>query len=280
MEEARLQDELSTASEYLGARLGRDIPVFVFTGTGLSGILSQARTITSIPYAEVPHMVMPGVDGHAGVLDIVEMEGRQVGLFKGRFHHYEGRSMWDITFPVRCAARLGSKAMIFINAAGGLREDMEVGDVIPISDHIYQFPDQPLRGLNSDVWGPRFPDPKSLWTPSLRREAEHLLAQHHKKTKPGVYVGLPGPALETLAELRFWKNNGVDLVGMSTLPEAIVAQQCAQMVVGLSAVTNIVDPEREVEEVELADVIAGSKRALPIINNILPGLISSVFKNH
>jgi purine-nucleoside phosphorylase len=280
MEEARLYEELNTASDYLKTRLGQNISVFVFTGTGLSGILPQARSITSIPYGEVPHLVQPGVEGHAGVLEIVEVEGQKVGLFKGRFHHYEGRTMWEITFPVRCAARLGSKLMVFINAAGGLREDMEVGDVIPISDHIYQFPDQPLRGLNRAVWGPRFPDPKSLWTAELRSEALRLLALHHKETQAGVYVGLPGPALETLAELRFWKNNGADLIGMSTLPEAIVAQQCGQMISGLSAVTNIVDPAREVEEVELADVIAGSKRALPILNKILPGLISSVFKNH
>lgn len=272
MSEASRWLECQDASEYLENRLTKIPEWAIVTGTGLSGIRSHFKVLDTIPYLDIPNMPSTTVSSHEPEVCLVDIEGTKALLFCGRFHHYEGRSMHEVTFAIRICQGLNISKIILTNAAGGLHQKYATPEIVTLSDHIYLLPDNPLRGLTMEEWGDRFPDPKFIYDLELRSKARSYLMDHNLPGREGIYACVTGPALETRAELRYLKTIGADLIGMSTVPEVLVAAQCRMKVLALSVVTNVVDPDQRMTEVELEDVIAISEKIGPQ----LAGLISHV----
>lgn len=263
MSEATRLLECQQASEYLSNRLSANPQMAIFCGTGLSAISEHFDVLEIIPYSDIPNMPSPSVSSHQPELRVLRSNNTVFLLFGGRFHHYEGRTMHEIVFPVRICQGLGIKTVIFTNAAGGLHSQYHPGEIVLIRDHINLLPDNPLRGLTLPEWGDRFPDPKSIYDLELRGKVRSHGLNKGIHIKEGVYACLSGPNLETRAELKHLKIIGADLVGMSTVPEILVAAQARMTIIGLSVVTNIVDPDAPMDEVTLEDVIAASQKAVP-----------------
>lgn len=219
--------------------------VAITLGSGLSEAFGQMTQGTSVSCDEIPGFPVPRVAGHAGDLWIGPLAGRTVVLQRGRVHFYEGYGMEDVVFATRLFAKLGVRTLIVTNAAGAIRQDIAAGDIVLISDHINMLGANPLRGANLDDLGPRFPDLTTAYTPSLRALAHQVAASLGLRVKDGVYVAAPGPSYETPAEIRAFRAMGADLVGMSTVPEVIVAAHAGMQVLGISLATNLaagVDP--------------------------------------
>ncbi|MGB9885902.1 MAG: purine-nucleoside phosphorylase [Moorellales bacterium] len=208
-------------------------------GSGLGEVVESLEVKVTVPFSEVPHFPPVTVPGHQGRL-LAGYWGRwPVLVFQGRFHYYEGYSLAQVTFPVRILAALGAKAIILTNAAGGLREDWRVGDLMLIRDHLNFMGDNPLRGLTDPRLGPRFPGLGEAYDPELRRRAKAAAERRGLPLREGVYAAVPGPSYETPAEARFLRAAGADAVGMSTVPEVIVARQVGLRVLAVSCLTNI-----------------------------------------
>jgi len=209
-------------------------------GSGLGAFAGNLSDPVAIPYAGIPNFpVSTGVVGHAGELVLGSTGGTPVAVLSGRIHFYEGRPIQDTVFPVRTLARLGVKAVVLTNAAGGVRRTFRPGDLMLISDHINGFGTNPLVGLNEEGLGPRFPDMTAVYDPALRRLARSASRQVRVPLKEGVYIGLHGPSYETPAEIRAIRRLGADAVGMSTVPEAIALRHAGARVLGISTITNM-----------------------------------------
>ena len=229
--------------------------VGLILGSGLGALADEITDRIEIPYTDIPNMKTSTVKGHAGKLIMGSLEGKKVMAFKGRIHYYEGYSMQDITFPVRLMQGLGAKFMVITNACGGVREDLEAGDLMIIKDHINLMGDNPLMGVNDDELGPRFPDMSNPYNRDLQKMAAGVLTEMGKKPIYGVYAAVPGPNYETYAETRYIKLIGADAIGMSTVPEVIVASHAGIHVVGVSCVTDVIhEPGVEVSHEEVLDV--------------------------
>ncbi len=209
-------------------------------GSGLGAFAENLVNRIAIPYDQIPHFpVSTGVVGHAGELVLGRVAATPVVVLSGRVHFYEGRPMSDVVFPARVLARLGVRAVILTNAAGGVRLSFKAGDLMLISDHINAFGTNPLIGLNEDALGPRFPDMSTVYDPRLRRLVKEAARKLRIPLREGVYVGLHGPSYETPAEIRMWRRLGADAVGMSTVPEAIALRHAGVKVLGISTITNM-----------------------------------------
>jgi purine-nucleoside phosphorylase len=209
-------------------------------GSGLGAFAANLTDPVVIPYAHIPNFpVSTGVVGHAGELVLGSCSGTAVAVMSGRIHFYEGQPMQDVVFPVRALARLGVKAVVLTNAAGGVRLTFRPGDLMLISDHINGLGTNPLVGPNEDGLGPRFPDMTAVYDPALRRLARAAARQVRVPLKEGVYIGLHGPSYETPAEIRAIRRLGADAVGMSTVPEAIALRHAGVRVLGISTITNM-----------------------------------------
>ena len=234
---------LARLDETVGAiRTRRDgtPSVGLVLGSGLGSFADNLANRLSIPYAEIPNFpVSTGVVGHAGELVLGQVGQTPVAVLSGRVHFYEGRPMAETVFPARVLARLGAKAVVLTNAAGGLRLTFKPGDLMLLSDHINGFGTNPLIGPNEEALGPRFPDMSSVYDPALRRIAKAAARQLRIPLKEGVYVGLHGPSYETPAEIRTLRRLGADAVGMSTVPEAIALRHAGVRVLGISTITNM-----------------------------------------
>jgi purine-nucleoside phosphorylase len=249
--------------------------VGIILGTGLGGLAAQVESSTAIPYAEIPHFPVSTVESHAGQLVSGRLRGVEVVAMEGRFHYYEGYSMQEVTFPVRVMRSLGVEVLIVTNAAGGMNPHFELADVVVIEDHINLMGDNPLRGRNDDDLGPRFPDMAAPYDRSLinlaQKSALELAIPCHK----GVFVAVTGPNLETRAEYRMLRGMGADVVGMSTIPEVIVAVHGGLRVLGFSIVTDVCLPDA-LEPVDIRRIIEvagrGGERLTKLIERVLEQL--------
>lgn len=274
MSESKRWQNCQEAGAFLNQILRHKPDLAIITGTGLSGIVSYFDLIQTIPYSDIPNMPKPSVSSHQPELYLVDINGKTVMIFGGRFHYYEGHSMYDVVFPVRIAQCMGIDQLIVTNAAGGLHSHYHPSEVVLVRDHIYMIPEHPLRGLTLSEWGNRFPDPKSIYDLAWRTKARDGALQRLTPMKEAVYACLQGPSLETPAELKLLKTVGADLVGMSSIPEVLAASQIPMRVAVLSVVTNIVDPDAPMDEVELQDVIDAANEALPILAQTIKDILN------
>ncbi|MFC0183621.1 purine-nucleoside phosphorylase [Pseudarcicella hirudinis] len=247
----------------------------VILGTGLGALVNEIEIHHEIPYEEIPHFPVSTVETHKGKLILGTIAGKNVVCMQGRFHFYEGYSMKQVTFPVRVMKKLGIEKLIVSNASGGLNPDFQVSDLMIIEDHISLFmPENPLTGRNIDQMGDRFPDMSEVYDPEMIRKADKIASSKGIKIRKGVYVMVSGPQLETKAEYRLLRNLGADAVGMSTIPEIIIARQMEMACFGVSVITDLCIPET-LEKAELSQIIANAAKAEPALTLIIKELISS-----
>jgi len=270
-----LAAKIQEAAQFIRSRWATKPRVGLILGTGLGGLASQISEAVKIPYGEIPHMPESTVESHAGQLVCGTLAGQPIVAMEGRFHFYEGYSMQEVTFPVRVMKELGAEILVVTNAAGGMNHLYDLADVCIIEDHINLMGDNPLRGRNDASLGPRFPDMCAPYDAELMKQACDIALElgipHHK----AVFSAVTGPNLETRAEYRFLRNIGADLVGMSTVPEVIVAAHAGLRVLGFSIVTDICLPDA-LEPVELPKILAvaaiGGERLSRLIPKILERL--------
>jgi len=240
----------------------------IVLGTGLGMLGDRIESATRIPYESLPHFPVSTVDTHAGELILGTIAGKSVIALSGRFHKYEGYSLQEVTFPIRVVKALGIHTLIVSNAAGGLSPEFNAGDLMVITDHINFMNDNPLIGLNDDSLGPRFPDMSEPYTRKLIDLAEKMAAEENIQLHRGVYLGCTGPCLETRAEYRFMRTIGADAVGMSTVPEVIVAVHAGLQVLGFSAITDLCIPET-LQPADINTIIAYANAAEPLLTKIV-----------
>ncbi len=260
MEVKEYVKRVNDAVEYLKGKISESPRIAIILGSGLGGIAEAVEEPISIPYSEIPGFPVSTAPGHKGELVFGKLHGKSVVLMNGRFHYYEGYSMKEVTFPIRVFQLLGVEVLIVTNAAGGLNPDFQVGVPMIIVDHINLMGDNPLIGPNVDEWGPRFPDMSEAYDKDLVKLALEVAKELGIKVFQGVYVGLAGPNFETAAEYRMLRKLGADAVGMSTVPEVIVAKHGGLKVLGLSAITDKGDPDN-LQPLTAEEVLENAERA-------------------
>ena len=243
----------------------------IILGTGLGQLASEISDKTEIPYSEIPNFPVSTVEGHSGKLIFGKLGGVDILAMQGRFHYYEGYSMKEVTFPVRVMYELGIKMLFVSNASGGMNPKFNVGDLMVITDHINFFPEHPLRGKNFPT-GPRFPDMHKTYDPLLIKLAFDIAREKRIPVQHGVYVGVQGPTFETPAEYKMYRILGGDAVGMSTVPEVIVAHHCGIRTFGISVITDLGGFDEPVE-VSHEEVQEAAKKAQPFMTEIMRDLI-------
>lgn len=245
----------------------------IILGTGLGSLVNEITEKYEVQYKDIPNFPLSTVEGHSGKLIFGKLGDKEIMAMQGRFHYYEGYSMKEVTFPVRVMRELGIKTLFVSNAAGGMNPEFEIGDLMIITDHINTFPEHPLRGRNID-YGPRFPDMSEAYSRDLIAQAKAIAAEKGIRVVEGVYVGLSGPTFETPAEYRYYRIIGGDAVGMSTVPEVIVAKHCGIRVFGMSVITDL-GVEGKIVEVTHEEVQAAADKAQPLMTEIMRTLINS-----
>lgn len=247
----------------------------IILGTGLGGLVNEINIIDEIPYHEIPNFPVSTVVGHSGKLIFGELGGKQVVAMQGRFHYYEGYNMQEVTFPVRVMKFLGIERLFVSNASGGVNPDFEIGEIMIINDHINLFPAHPLTGKNEDSLGPRFPDMSEAYDKGMIALAQKIAHENSIRVAEGVYAGLTGPTLETPAEYKYVRVIGADTVGMSTVPEVIVARHMGIPCFAISIITDLGVPGK-IMEVTHEDVIQVAKKQEPKMTLIMRELIARV----
>ena len=233
-------EQYQQSAQALQQRLGDFRPrVLLILGSGLGALADAVENPVCVPYAEVPHMKRSTAPDHKGQFVFGKLSGQNVAVMQGRLHTYEGWSFQDVSYPVRVLRLLGAEAMIVTNAAGAVNTSFSAGDIMLITDHIKLFGVSPLCGPNLEEFGPRFPDMSHVYTPALRDVARQTAKALEISLREGVYMYFPGPQYETPAEVRLARTLGADAVGMSTVPEAIVAAHCGMQVLGFTLCTNM-----------------------------------------
>lgn len=234
--------------------------VGIVLGTGLGKLINEIEIEVEIPYEEIPNFPVATVEFHSGKLIYGKLEGKQVLAMSGRFHYYEGYTMQQITFPIRVMKFLGVKKLLLSNAAGCMNLDWKKGDLMLLDDHINLLPDNPLFGKNMDELGPRFPDMSAPYDPKLNTHLKQIASDLNIPLHEGVYVAVGGPNLETRAEYRMLRMLGADAVGMSTVPEVIVANHMEMPCCCVSVLTDECDPDN-LKPVDINDIIATAEKA-------------------
>jgi purine-nucleoside phosphorylase len=247
--------------------------VGIILGTGLGSLAEQIQTEATLDYEEIPHFPRSTSVGHTGQLVCGRLEGVPVAAMEGRFHAYEGYSHRQITFPVRVMRALGADVLIVSNACGGMNPQYAQGDIVVIEDHINLMLGNPLVGVNDEQLGPRFPDMCAPYDRELIDRALEIARRENFVAHKGVYVAVTGPNLETRAEYRFLRTIGADVVGMSTVPEVLVAVHAGMRVLGLSIVTDLCLPDA-LKPVDIDDILATAARAEPNLRKIVLGVLS------
>lgn len=269
-------EKIKETASFLHSRVEGDMPrIAIILGTGLGALVDHIEDKQYIPFTEIPNMPVSTVEGHSGNLIFGRLAGKRVIAMQGRFHYYEGYDMKQVTFPVRVFQAIGVSTLFVSNAAGGMNKEFKVGDIMTITDHINLFPENPLRGKNYSELGPRFPAMTEAYDPGLMAEADTVASNLGIRLMHGVYVGTPGPTFETPAEYEYFRVIGGDAVGMSTVPEVIVANHAGMRVYGISVITDLGGKDiKEVpthEEVQLA-----AQKAQPNMLAIIKGLVASI----
>jgi purine-nucleoside phosphorylase len=268
-------EKIKATANFIKERIQASPEVGIILGTGLGGLVNEIEILDSIPYHEIPNFPVSTVDGHAGRLIYGKLGDKEVLAMQGRFHFYEGYDMKEVTFPVRVLKYVGISHLFVSNASGGLNPDWKVGEIVIINDHINFFPEHPLRGKNNNELGPRFPDMSACYDKRLCNKAKLIALQHNIEIKEGVYVGVSGPTFETPAEYKMFRILGADVVGMSTVPEVIVAVHMGLKVFGISIVTDSGVPG-EIVEISHEEVQEVAMKAEPKMTLIMKELIQSI----
>ena len=243
----------------------------VILGSGLGNLVNELTDTYEIAYKDIPHFPVSTVEGHSGRLIFGKLGRKDIMAMQGRFHYYEGYSMKEVTFPVRVMRELGIQTLFVSNAAGGTNPTFEIGDLMIITDHINFFPEHPLRGKNIS-YGPRFPDMSEAYDRTLIARAKEIANQKGITLREGIYIGTQGPTYETPAEYRMFARWGADAVGMSTVPEVIVANHCGIRVFGMSVITDL-GVEGKIVEVSHEEVQRAADAAQPRMTAIMREMI-------
>lgn len=268
-----LYDHIQQSVQYIRSRTRIQPRIGLILGTGLGNLTDDIVVETEIEYADIPHFAVSTVEGHKGRLVLGHLDNIPVVCMAGRFHYYEGYSMQQVTFPVRVMKFLGIERLVVSNASGGLNPDYQAGDIVFIKDHINSMPENPLRGVNDERLGPRFPDMLRTYDRDLNARGLEIARQHHIRAHEGVYFALQGPNMETPAEYRFMHQAGADIVGMSTVPEVIVAKQMNLPLLVVSIVANQGNPEVSSGETTLEEVMAVMTAAEPGMRLVVRALM-------
>jgi purine-nucleoside phosphorylase len=247
----------------------------IILGTGLGGLIHEIEVEHAIPYSEIEGFAQTTVPGHKGQLVFGTLKGKKIIAMQGRFHFYEGYTMAEITFPVRVLKMLGVKTLIVSNASGGMNPAFSVGEIMLITDHINFFSTNPLIGPNDDKMGPRFVDMSETYSKRLLELARKVAHKNNIKVSEGVYVGLTGPCFETPAEYKFLWRMGADAVGMSTVPEVIVAKHAGMEVFGISIISDL-GVEGQIEKVTHEEVLKVAREKEPLIATIVRELVGKL----
>lgn len=266
-------EKIKEAVSYIQNLYGDAPEVGIVLGTGLGGLVSEINVEKEIAYNFIPHFPVSTVESHFGKLIFGTIGNKKVVAMQGRFHYYEGYSMFDITFPIRVLKMLGIQSLYISNAAGGMNLSFKKGDLMIIDDHINMQPANPLVGPNMESMGPRFPDMSRPYDPGLIERAKEIAKEENITAHVGVYVSVAGPMLETRAEYRYLRLIGADVVGMSTVPEVIVANHMGLRTFAISVITDECDPDH-LEPVDVADIIATAGEAEPRLTRILSRMIT------
>jgi purine-nucleoside phosphorylase len=270
-----LHERAVDSAAFLVDRAGPFPEIAVVLGSGMGDFVAVMTNATTIPYATIPHFPTTTVAGHHGNLVVGSIGTARVAAFQGRFHSYEGHDLSAVTFPVRVMQALGVKTLILTAATGGIRADLRPGDLVALSDHLNLIGANPLRGPNDDRLGPRFPDMSSVYSARLRELATTEAAALGFALKRGVYACLPGPSYETPAEIRMLRTLGADVVGMSTVPEAIVARHAGMEVLAFALVSNAAAGISE-SPITHAEVLQAGEEAGPRLSALIGRVVGGI----
>ncbi len=262
-------------ADWLGQRLPAQPQAGIILGTGLGDLAASARVLWQAPYAEIPGFVASTAPSHKGNLILAELGGKTVIFLQGRFHYYEGHAMDSVVFPTRVLARLGVRALVVTNAAGSLREALEPGTIVQITDHINFMGVNPLIGVNDDSLGERFPSLNNVYDLSYRELCARIARREKIRLESGVYIGVSGPSLETRAECAAFALWGADLVGMSTVPEVIAARHAGMRVLAFSIVTNYSNLFHD-EQHSQAEIQTNAAVAAENLKKLIAGFLSEL----
>jgi purine-nucleoside phosphorylase len=270
--EDTLMERIEAARASVAPKIPAPPEVGIILGTGLGQFASAMPGAAVIPYESIPNFPTPSVESHAGELVVGTLGGRPTAVMSGRVHYYEGYSMREVTFPVRLLRALGAHTLIVTNAAGGMNPLYRAGDIVLTVDHINLMGDNPLRGSNEDALGPRFPDMSEPYSRELIALAQDVALAERIPLREGVFVGVAGPNLETRAEYRFLRWAGADLVGMSLIPETIVAVHGGMRVLAFAVITDLCLPDA-LEPADIGKILATAARTEPVLTRLVTKIL-------
>ncbi|MFO8055413.1 MAG: purine-nucleoside phosphorylase [Bacteroidales bacterium] len=270
-----MYETIQKTAEFIKSKTSLRPSIAIILGTGLGKLTQQIEVESTIEYKDIPNFPASTVSGHKGRLLFGRLNGKEVMAMQGRFHYYEGYSMQQITFPVRVMKFLGIEKLILSNASGGVNPDFKVGDLMIISDHINMMGDNPLIGPNDERLGPRFLDLSEPYDETLMDEVKSIARKNHIRYHTGIYMAIPGPTFETPAEYKFMRILGADAVGMSTVPETLVARHMDMKVFAVSVITDL-GIEGQIEKITFEEVIAAAKEAEPKLSLVISELMAHI----
>ena len=274
MEKTYLQ-KIEETAEFIRKEVGEMPDAAVILGTGLGDLVNHMEIKKEIDYKGIPNFPVSTVEGHSGKLIFGNLGGKYIMAMQGRFHYYEGYDMKQVTFPVRVMRQLGVDKLFVSNAAGGMNKEFKVGDVMIITDHINLFPENPLRGKDYEELGPRFPAMTEAYSKVMINLADDIARENQIRLMHGVYVGTPGPTFETPAEYEYFRIIGGDAVGMSTVPEVIVANHAGMTVFGISVITDL--GGKDITEVPThEEVQKAAVKAQPVMTTLMKAMMSRI----
>ncbi len=268
-------EKVKETVEFLKPKIKPGITIGIILGTGLGNLADQITEREEIPYKDIPNFPVSTVEGHSGKLITGKLGNTPVLAMQGRFHYYEGYSMKEVTFPVRVMQMLGIRHLILSNAGGGMNPGHNIGDLMIINDHINLFPENPLRGKNIEEWGARFPDMSEAYSKELIEKAKAIARKHNIEVCEGVYLGTPGPTYETPSEYACFRILGGDAVGMSTVPEVIVARHAGITCFAISIITDL-GVKGKIVEISHEEVQQVAKQKEPQMTLIIKELVNTI----
>jgi purine-nucleoside phosphorylase len=268
-------EKISQTARFLEEKGFTGASIAIVLGTGLGSFIDRVEVVQQISYNEIPHFPTSTVEFHKGKLILATVGNKKILIMQGRFHYYEGYSMQQITFPVRVFKELGITSLLLSNASGGMNPEYKKGDLVLLTDHINLQPENPLRGLNEPKLGPRFPDMSQPYDIRLNKIFIKTALDLSVPLKQGIYVAVPGPNLETRAEYRFLRMIGADMVGMSTVPEVIIANQIGLQCAAVSVITDECDPDN-LQPVNIEEIIAVAQKADQKLSSVFKGVIEQL----
>jgi len=273
---ANLLEKIKETSAFLKGRISKDYKYGIILGSGLGKLTKVIDVHFEIPYAEIPNFPLATVKGHGCTLIFGELGGKNIVALNGRFHYYEGYTMEEVTFPIRVMKALGVETLLISNASGGMNPAFEVGDLMIITDHIYLQPENPLRGKNYEELGPRFPNMNNAYNHELVKKGLQIALDNEITCHSGVYVGVPGPTFETPAEYKAFHILGGDAVGMSTVPEVVVARHGGMEVFAISVISDMGYPPEKADRVTHEFVLQKAAEAEPKMTKLIIELLKQI----